>query len=261
MRVRPLLGLGNVTHVCVYNAFHIPLLNMSTLQTVTFQLVLATNYTSTYGFYIYGETNWNIQRRAPWQRIVVGHDGRDYINYKNIEFESNANYLNIDNTMGNSGQLGVWYFDYNSQESQVNSESLCVEWSIRQATINAEFESVPSACPCTRQQARRDWRFWFANFWGLSSRPNCATLLFSGQQSTIECCYDDDGSLIVGASDGGSYLLYNPLFHYLNYTLEDASPYRYCCVDSERCQLYYKHRPSDDCSAYDAPNPCKLNRA
>ena len=240
------------THVQVTHTVHqIP-------QTTTFQLVLATDYTSTYGFYLYGDTNWDIDRRARWQRIVIGHDARDFMNYENVLLQSNTDFFTIDDVVGNSRLPGVWYFNYTSPESDMNSEQLCLQWSKRQSLVTTSFDTVPSACPCTRRQARRDWRFWFAHFWGLSSRPNCATLLFSRQQSTVECCYDDDGSLIVGANDGGSYLLYNPLFYFLDHVQEDSFPYRYCCVESKRCQVYYEHRPSDDCNGYVPLRPCKL---
>lgn len=222
---------------------------------MTFQLVLATDYLTTYSFFLYDESTWSLHRWY-WPRVVIGHDAKDYTNYDNIQL-SRSQYFRIHDVQGNTGRRGEWYFNYTAP-GEVNSEKLCLKWSQRQNNnVTALFEGVWS-CPCTRQQARRDWRFWFGYYWGYSARPNCATLLFSWRrQSSIECCYDSDGSLIVGANDGGSHLLYNPLFRHVQNFQEDRLPYRHCCEESNLCQLYYKYRPSDDCSNYVNLRPCK----
>ena len=223
---------------------------------MTFQLVLATDFLTTYAFFLYDDSTWSLSRRF-WPRVVIGHDNKDFTNYDNIQLTS-PEYLRIQNIQGNTGRTGEWYFNYTAQ-GEVDSAKLCLQWAQRQdSNVSAAFEGVLS-CPCTRQQAWRDWRFWFGYYWGFSARPNCATLLFSRRQSTIECCYDDDGSLIVGADDGGSFLLYNPLFRHRQNVLEDRQPYRYCCEESKLCQLYYLHRPSDDCSMYVNIRPGEYN--
>ena len=192
-----------------------------------------------------------------WRRVVIGYDAKDYRNFHNVELAT-TQYTTIDSVVGNTGGMGQWYFNFTAQSSEANSEQLCLEWARRQNdTFERYFSGLPS-CPCTRRQARRDWRFWFAHFWGLSSRANCATFLWSRRQATLECCYDIDGSLLVGPNAGGSYLLYNPLFSFHNYFQQDRQPYQYCCSDSERCDLYYTHRPSDDCANYNPPRRCKF---
>ena len=240
------------TNVCI---------SLNTLQTVTFQLVLATDYITTYAFFLYGELegdfNWNLNQRQR-RRIVIGYDTKNYVNYHNVQLPSTIDYLTINTAVGNSGLEGQWYFHFTPPDVDMNFEQLCLEWGRRQpADVETYFEGLPS-CPCTRLQAWRDWRFFFAFFWGFSSRANCATMLFSRRQSTIECCYDNDGSLLVGPKSGGSYKLYNSLFFPRQYTLEDRLPYDYCCVFSNRCSTYYEYRPSDDCSNYIPSRPCKL---
>lgn len=194
-----------------------------------------------------------------WVRVVIGHDPKDYTNYHNVALPPGTQYSVMDKIIGNTGELGQWYFNFTS-DSETNSEQLCLEWDRRERlkieNFETHFSGLPS-CPCTRRQARRDWRFWFASFWGLSSRPNCATLLWSRRQATIECCYGDDGSLLVGPSTGGSYLQHNPLFSFRGYFTEDRTPYQQCCEKSERCGLFYTHRPSDNCSNYIPPRRCK----
>lgn len=215
--------------------------------------MLATDYVQTHAFFIYVDSTLDL---PSWQRVVVGFDSRDFINYYNAELQSQDDFLRLHEMAGNTGRVGEWYFSFNSPPGEVTAEQRCLMWAKRQQqndTITILSSLRVNACPCTQRQAWRDWSFWFGYYWGLSSRPNCATVLFSRSQSTIECCYDNSGALIVGPSQGGSLKLYNPLFFYQENFVEDLRPYQDCCVDSNRCQLYYMHRPSDDCSAYTPP--------
>ena len=191
---------------------------------------------------------------------MIGYDTRDFLTYHNVELDSQQDFLSIHTIVGNGGRTGEWLFNFTVQEEDTTSEMRCLMWARRQQNINMSvFISLPvNSCPCTLRQARFDWRYWFVFNWGLSSRPNCAMVLFSRSQSTIECCYDDFGALIVGANEGGSYQLYNPLFNHLDNYREDFQPYRHCCVMSRRCNLYYQYRPSDDCSEYIPPRRRKL---
>ena len=190
--------------------------------------------------------------------MVIGHDAKDYTNYNNVELVR-SEYFRIHEVQGNTGRRGEWYFNYTTP-GEIDSAKLCLKWSQRQGNVSAMFAGMGQSCPCTHEQALRDWRFWFGYYWGYSARPDCATLLFSWpRQTSIECCYDTDGSLIVGANRAGSHLLYNPLFDYVKNSQEDRIPYCYCCEESDLCQLYYKHRPSDDCSNYVNLRPSKYD--
>lgn len=229
------------------------LLHCFSLQFATFQLLLATDFVQTHAFFIYIVSFLDL---PSWQQVVVGFDNRDFSNYHNLQLPS-QDLLRLHTITGNTGRVGEWYFNLTSPSDEIGSEQRCLMWARRQQQydVGAIFSSLRvRACPCTSRQARRDWSFWFGYYWGLSSRPNCAMVLFSRSQSTIECCYDDNGALIVGPSEGGSLRLYNPLFFYQENFLEDLQPYRDCCVNSDRCELYYTYRPSDDCSAYIPPS-------
>ena len=210
----------------------------------------------THAFFIYISSTLDLRS---WQRVVVGYDARDFTHYQSVDLQSRDEFLRLHEMTGNTGRVGEWYFDLNSPVEEISAEQRCLVWAKRQQqNTSAILSSLRvNACPCTQQQAWRDWSFWFGYFWGLSSRPNCATVLFSRSQSTIECCYDDNGALIVGPSQGGSLKLYNPLFFYQENFLEDLRPYQDCCIDSNRCRLYYAFRPSDDCSAYTPPRLCE----
>lgn len=221
-------------------------------QGTTFQMVLATDYIQTHVLFLFQDgSTINL---FSWQHVVVGYDRRDFVNYLNAEVATQADFSLLHQLPGNTGRTGEWYFNITTDMNDTLAEARCLIWSLRQEEFN---ESALQFCPCTRRQARRDWRYWFAYYWGLSSRPNCATLLFNCRQSTIECCYDDFGALIVGPNQGGSHKLYNPLFFFHQHFLEDERPYDDCCVRSNLCHLYYKYRPSDDCSGYSPRIPSK----
>ena len=225
-------------------------------QTLTFQVLLASDSANTYAIFLYqeGGINWNRNSRS----IVIGYDSRDYVHYHNVN--NSDKFTEIDTVIGNTGRAGEWYFELTDPDSDLNSEQECYKWAAGQETDIFEeyFEGLPS-CPCTASQARRDWRFWFAWRWGLSSAANCATLVWSRRQSTIECCYDEDsGALLVGGRYGGSYKLYHPWFENRKYVTEDKTPYENCCKSSNLCSVYNKYRPSDDCSNYD---PSRISKS
>ena len=218
-------------------------------QTLTFQLLLASDSVDTYAVFLYEKDGiiWNRESRD----IVIGYDAKNYISYLNVD--GSKNFIEIDTLTGNTDSEGEWYFQLTDGDDDTNYERECVKWANRQKknVFEEYFEGLP-VCPCTRQQAWRDWRFWFGWRWGLSSAPNCATLVWSGRQSTTECCYDDSGALLVGKSAGGSYKLHHPWFSNRDYITEDKQPYVYCCQLSDHCSMFYTHRPSDDCTGYDA---------
>lgn len=69
-----------------------------------------------------------------------------------------------------------------------------------------------------------------------------------------QCCYGDDNNLIVGPSSGGTVDKVAPSTDKIAHFWADIYPYLMCCP--EHCDEYYKHRPSDDGTAYmDPPRP------
>ena len=225
----------------------------------TFQLVLATDFLHTHAFYLYENvTNDNSTANTSscqLYRAVMGYDARDLQNYYNLDLTP-GELVNLHKVPGNTGRIGDWRFNFTLPPEQSTAEHRCRRWARRQTPIDITLLEVQS-CPCTRQQLRHDRRFWLGYYSGLSSRPSCATVLLSGSQHTLECCYKESGALIVGPREGGTFKLYNPLFFYENYYQEDLLPYEDCCVNSRRCGLYYTHRLSSDCSDYRPLSPCK----
>ena len=132
-------------------------------------------------------------------------------------------------------------------------ERKCIEWANEQENPDKWTAGLPS-CPCSRQQANRDWRYSFHH----GSRTNCSLFIASSEQSTVQCCYNHDGALFTDTSMGGSYLLYSSLFYSSEYEENDRIPYENCCVGSDNCELFRTYRPVDNCSRYTAPIPGEL---
>lgn len=61
-----------------------------------------------------------------------------------------------------------------------------------------------------------------------------------------QCCYSNDGKLLVGPPGGGTLDMSTGIMH----VFDDVLPYLVCCRFSKRCDLYYQKRPSDDGSRW-----------
>ena len=77
--------------------------------------------------------------------------------------------------------------------------------------------------------------------------PNSSTT--AGQQ----CCYDEDGDIIVGQDSGGTIDYISPRDDFktvVGHFFVDVVPRILCCtpVCLGNCERYYEFRPSDDCS-------------
>lgn len=86
----------------------------------------------------------------------------------------------------------------------------------------------------------------------------------SGDESGQECCYDNNGNLLVwppaaGTADAVSPRIFNdPFLHYLY----DLLPAIHCCrapaASISSCRVYAMHRPSDNCFQFN-PIPPGIN--
>lgn len=57
-----------------------------------------------------------------------------------------------------------------------------------------------------------------------------------------QCCYSNDAKLLVGPPGGGTLDMSTGFMH----VFDDVIPYLTCCRFSNRCDLYYEKRPSDN---------------
>ncbi len=122
-------------------------------------------------------------------------------------------------------------------------------------------DEVPP-CPCTFTQANVDANFQLSNHKLDFFHPGAANC-FRGPSSTTasgqQCCYGEDGNIIVGPPGGGTADRYSPdgVVSTTLHFFYDVAPWFACCKLSNQCDKYYEHRPSDDCSEYDPPRPAR----
>lgn len=216
---------------------------------VTFQIALVSDFEKSFVLYLYGE--FHIKKLI--SALTIGHSAADFISYENVEFSSSDSYIHMDTQTGNTGKIGQWMFDISSEEALTEAESSCIQWAKKQEETTLWTEDLMS-CPCTKQQANQDWRYSFDQ----SLRQNCAIFLPSNTESTVECCYDEQGSLIKSTEETGSiYLRYHPVFHPDAYQANDRDPFVHCCEESTNCEAFKFYRPSANCIGYTPPLPSK----
>lgn len=94
----------------------------------------------------------------------------------------------------------------------------------------------------------------------ISSFQQCPIVFsFSSSSSGQQCCYGDNGRLIVGPFEGGTPNLVSPDQSYVRHLYHDVLPWLLCCGLSNECEKYYENRPSDDGSRYVPPSIGKIN--
>lgn len=100
-------------------------------------------------------------------------------------------------------------------------------------------------------------------FWKSINSPKYA----AGQQ----CCYDGTGAQVLTAdSIGGSTpdrahdwgsppFKRPPRIPGQSHWVYDVLSFYYCCLWSDNCRYYFKHRPSSDCRRYQSPSSGELS--
>ncbi|XP_022809823.1 mucin-like protein [Stylophora pistillata] len=183
----------------------------------------------------------------------------------------------LDKKEGNTGVVGRHFWRIENSDGK-GAQEKCFSW----ARMNVDWDlltwynqfikSDPEmACPCTGRQARFDWgRFrwsWWNSWpnWCFESRRSRRFVLSTEKTERIDvllrqqCCYsrewEDWAALKQGPPDGGRIKV--TLTFYGNNSKEtfytDEEAFKSCCVDIPRCNLFYKYRPSNDCSGYRPP--------
>ena len=71
---------------------------------------------------------------------------------------------------------------------------------------------------------------------------------------------DDFGALISSGQYSGSMLSYHPINNYEEYLTYDKKFRDACCGVAQMCNLYFKRRPSQDCSGYNPPTWGRIMR-
>lgn len=202
---------------------------------------------------------------------MIGYSSGSVANFRVI---NDFNIWELNYTAGtNTGVNGTWIFPLFTENSNYDADEQCNEWYRRESRmppINLVNESALNSCPCTHDQATSNWRF--RSGFRYHSRSRCTYLWWPRRRSgfrwgidplgTVECCYDDNGSLIKSGSKAGT----SKKFHFrrgseaVDHIYSDLLPYNDCCVNNTMSQFctekYHKLRIPDDCSSYDATT-CK----
>ncbi|XP_043385087.1 kremen protein 1 isoform X7 [Chelonia mydas] len=152
----------------------------------------------------------------------------------------------------------------------------CLEWDRREETLPDFLEEIMD-CPCTLAQARADTGRFHTDY-GCDIEKGSACTYHPGAVHCVraiqaspryasgqQCCYDSTGTQIltrdsIGGStpdrghDWGSPPFKKPpRVPGFSHWLYDVISFYYCCLWSDNCQFYLKHRPSSDCRTYKPP--------
>lgn len=188
---------------------------------------------------------------------------------------------NLDKRKGNTDLFGRHFWRIENREQKDETEK-CFSWVSLQhdmdvrswynGTIDADERM---ACPCTLFQAFldrgrfvRDWNYPWPNVCFRSRifkyfpYDNGDLDDLVGLRTSKLCCYsamrDDFGSLKIGPPDG-SRVIADPIYQYYKGNNDyrafyaDSQAHKFCCVDTNFCDLFYLYRPTDDCSFYRSP--------
>ena len=156
----------------------------------------------------------------------------------------------------------------------------CLDWfkedALRDPNLLTQASSA-DPCPCNFFQAIFDsrYRFDFVAYYSsiYKARVYCFVSRFPAADLYQRCCYDlspDSPSagfvlwiftpVVKSGRQRGSILSTNPVFSsqssetYQLYKERDEEGYVQCCHLSDKCEQFYKRRPSQDCSGY-VPRP------
>ncbi|KAM9393861.1 sushi domain-containing protein 2 [Pholidichthys leucotaenia] len=175
------------------------------------------------------------------------------------------------------GHVLAWHLEQAFRDnSSAWAHSRCLRWDVLEKKL-PYFLNELTDCPCTLAQARADTgRFHTDCSCNLEKgsvcsyhpgRVHCVRAIQaspthgSGQQ----CCYDNTGALLLtGDSSGGSTpdrahdwgsppYKEPPRVPGYSHWLYDVVSFYYCCLWSDHCHIYLRHRPSSGCRNYKPP--------
>ncbi|KAK9532590.1 hypothetical protein VZT92_009967 [Zoarces viviparus] len=163
------------------------------------------------------------------------------------------------------------------QDSTVWALEKCLAWDQLENQL-PNFLSEIIDCPCTLAQARADTGRFHTDYGCdiekgsvCTYHPGCVHCVRAIQASPTygagqQCCYDSTGAQVLTAdSIGGStpdraHDWGSPPFQKpprvpgQSHWVYDVLSFYYCCLWSDSCHYYFKHRPSSDCRRYQPPS-------
>ncbi|XP_051906586.1 sushi domain-containing protein 2 [Hippocampus zosterae] len=171
----------------------------------------------------------------------------------------------------------AWHLDQKFREnSQAWALDKCLAWDRLENDL-PNFLSEIIDCPCTLAQARADTGRFHTDY-GCDMEKGSVCTYHPGSIHCVraiqasprygagqQCCYDSSGAQVLTAdSIGGSTpdrahdwgsppYRDPPRVPGLSHWVYDVLSFYYCCLWSDNCHYYFKHRPSSDCRRYQPP--------
>ncbi|XP_036359396.1 mucin-4-like, partial [Octopus sinensis] len=200
---------------------------------ITFQMLLVTDGYSTYLLYFYKPCEMDMKIDV---KALMGFNLGGNKRFTHKDSLKTNSLVNIDIKEGNTGEIGVWFFDLNGRYQRTSKLS-CLKW-------YAEDEGVSrlNTCPCSIWQALTDFRFFY------ESGSDC---FFSITSPSVKCCYP-----LWWRRPWLSYGVhqrYNYFFNYGRWLEGDDQPFIDCCEKNNMCYLYRQRRPRNYCWGYRSP--------
>ncbi|XP_030210701.1 sushi domain-containing protein 2 [Gadus morhua] len=152
----------------------------------------------------------------------------------------------------------------------------CLAWDALEGRLPNFLEETID-CPCTLAQARADTGRFHTDY-GCDLEKGSVCTYHPGSVHCVrainaspkygagqQCCYDHSGAQVLTAdSIGGSTpdrahdwgsppYRRPPRIPGVSHWVYDVLSFYYCCLWSDHCQYYFKHRPSSDCRSYRSP--------
>lgn len=163
------------------------------------------------------------------------------------------------------------------QNSTVWALDKCLAWDQLEDQL-PNFLSEIIDCPCTLAQARADTGRFHTDY-GCDIEKGSVCTYHPGSVHCVraiqaspryaagqQCCYDSTGAqVLTGDSIGGSTpdrahdwgsppFKKPPRIPGQSHWVYDVLSFYYCCLWSDNCHYYFKHRPSSDCRRYQPPS-------
>ncbi|XP_073334085.1 sushi domain-containing protein 2-like [Pagrus major] len=171
----------------------------------------------------------------------------------------------------------AWQLDETfRQDSAAWALDKCLAWDELENQL-PNFLSEIIDCPCTLAQARADTGRFHTDY-GCDIEKGSVCTYHPGSVHCVraiqaspkygagqQCCYDSTGVQVltsdsIGGStpdrahDWGSPPFKNPpRVPGQSHWVYDVLSFYYCCLWSDHCHYYFKHRPSSDCRTYEPP--------
>ncbi|KAJ7322239.1 hypothetical protein JRQ81_018526 [Phrynocephalus forsythii] len=176
-----------------------------------------------------------------------------------------------------NGHALAWHLGEDfRRDSAAWATEKCHQWDTQERDLPGFLEEI-DACPCTLAQARADTGRFHTDY-GCDIEKGSVCTYHQGAVHCVrsvqaspqygagqQCCYDAAGSqVLTGDSIGGSTpdrghdwgappFKKPPRIPGFSHWIYDVLSFYYCCLWSENCSVYFKHRPSSGCRRYHPP--------